>query len=201
MIARPVLEPNDVDWRSILDQPAHRAAPRLIGWELAIGGVRARITETEAYHSVRDLACHASKGHTPRTATLFAPAGTLYVYLCYGMHWMLNLVCDREGMPSAVLIRGVEIIEGHALVHQRRGRSDAAAANGPGKVCAALGLDRAHHGQHLDTLALRLLPPTRPRRKLHRGPRVGVDYAGPVWAAKRWRWWENGFPAVRNGKR
>ena len=185
-----------MDWHDLLALPAHRAAPRLIGWELAIGGVRACITETEAYHSTRDLACHAAKGRTARSETLFAASGTLYVYLCYGIHWMLNLVCDREGMPSAVLIRGIEVIEGQALVRQRRGRSDARATNGPGKVCAALGLDRSHHGLHLNADVLRLLPPTQLRRRLRRGPRVGVAYAGPDWASKPWRWWEDGFPVV-----
>jgi DNA-3-methyladenine glycosylase len=187
-----------VDWRELLALPAHRAAPRLIGWELAVPGVRARITEAEAYHGVGDLACHAAKGRTARTETLFAPSGALYVYLCYGMHWMLNLVCAEAGVPSAVLVRGVEITAGHELVRQRRGRSDLRAANGPGKVCQALGLDRAHHGLRLgaDGCGLQLLPPTRPRAALRRGPRVGVDYAGPVWSAKAWRWWEAGFPVV-----
>ena len=185
-----------MDWHELLAQPAHRAAPRLIGWELVFGGVRARITETEAYHSARDLACHAAKGRTARSETLFASSGTLYVYLCYGIHWMLNLVCDREGMPSAVLIRGIEVIEGQAVVRRRRGRSDALTTNGPGKVCVALGLDRSYHGLHLNAGVLRLLPPTRPRRRLRRGPRVGVAYAGPDWALKPWRWWEDGFPVV-----
>lgn len=185
-----------MDWREQLAQPAHRVAPRLIGWELSIGGVRARITETEAYHSACDLACHAAKGRTARTETLFAPSGTLYVYLCYGIHWMLNLVCDREGVPSAVLIRGVEILDGQALVRRRRGRSDLRAANGPGKVCAALGIGRDLHATMLDAGRLQLSPPTRPAGRRRRGPRIGVAYAGPLWAAKPWRWWEDGFPVV-----
>ena len=76
-IAKRVPELSDVDWHELLALPAHRAAPRLIGWELVVGGVRARITETEAYHSARDLACHAAKGRTARSETLFASSGTL----------------------------------------------------------------------------------------------------------------------------
>ena len=187
-----------MEWRDVLMAPAHRAAPRLIGWELVHGAVRARITETEAYHSLADRACHAAKGRTARTETLFAPAGALYVYLCYGMHWMLNLICDEPDVPSAVQIRGVEILAGHDVVARRRSRSDLRAANGPGKVCQALGLDRQHHGLQLGSAqcALLLLPPSQPRRRLHRSPRVGVDYAGPAWSAKRWRWWETGFPVI-----
>lgn len=172
-----------------------------------MGGVRARITETEAYHTHKDLACHASKGRTQRTETLFAPAGTLYVYLCYGMHWMLNLVCGDEGVPSAVLIRSVQIIDGAAVVRERRttgiknidGPLPRNIANGPGKVCQALALGRAHHGRSLFVAGcpLSLHPPTNPVRNKRQGPRIGVAYAGPVWAAKPWRWWERGFPVVK----
>lgn len=171
----------------LLALPAPRAAPRLLGWRLAIGGVEARICEVEAYHSTADLGCHASKGRTPRTEVLFAEAGRLYIYLCYGMHWMLNLVCHEEGVPSAVLIRGV-LIDG---LDPRR-------SNGPGKVAAVLGLDRRQHGCSLAEPAcpLALLPPLAAPRRRRRGPRVGIAYAGPVWAAKPWRWWEDGFPAV-----
>jgi DNA-3-methyladenine glycosylase len=174
-----------VSREELLARPAPEAAPVLIGWRLAIGGVTARIMETEAYHGEEDRACHASRGRTPRTLGLYAPHGTLYVYLCYGMHWMLNLVCDREGQPSAVLIRGVEI----AGVDRRR-------TNGPGKVAKQLGLERAHHGQHLADGALRLLPPDAPAPRLRNGARVGVDYAGPYWSRRRWRWWADGFPVA-----
>jgi DNA-3-methyladenine glycosylase len=172
---------------TLLEHSSVQAAPRLLGWRLKAHGVSGVIAEVEAYHSERDRACHASKGRTPRTDLLYARSGTLYVYLCYGMHWMLNLVCDREGVPSAVLIRGL-MIDG---LDPRHG-------NGPGKVARLLGLDRRHHGLHLDDTAcpLRLLPPTMPPPVRRRGPRVGVAYAGPVWAAKPWRWWIAGFPAA-----
>ena len=173
-------------WTELLAQPAHRVAPRLIGWRLVISGITAHIMETEAYHSEQDLACHASRGRTPRSSGLYAPHGTLYVYLCYGMHWMLNLVCDREGVPSAVLIRGV-VITG---IDPRR-------SNGPGKVAKQLGLEREHHGQRLDHGPLSLLPPDAAPPRLRNGPRVGVDYAGPFWSRRRWRWWADGFPVAR----
>ena len=78
-----------MDAKHILAQPATRAAKQLLGWRLVMGSHQARITETEAYHTSKDLACHASKGRTPRTEGLYASSGSLYVYLCYGMHWML----------------------------------------------------------------------------------------------------------------
>ncbi|HEX3133990.1 MAG TPA: DNA-3-methyladenine glycosylase, partial [Planctomycetota bacterium] len=124
---------------------------------------------------------------TARTEGLFAEPGTLYVYLCYGMHWMLNLVCDRIDVPSAVLIRSVAIPG-----------VDPRASNGPGKVAKLLGLHRVHHGQPLAKSGLRLLPPLEPVKRRRRGPRVGVAYAGPGWADKPWRWWEDGFPVVAN---
>lgn len=172
----------------ILSGTAVAAAPALIGWRLVHGGVTATIAETEAYQGTADRGCHASRGRTPRTEVLFARHGTIYVYLCYGMHWMLNLVCDAVDVPAAVLIRGV-VVDG---VDVRR-------SNGPGKVTAVLGVGRALHGQHLDGAALGLLPPIGSPGRLRRGPRVGIAYAGPEWAAKPWRWWATGFPAVQAG--
>lgn len=142
------------------------------------------ICETEAYQGRADRACHASKGRTPRTDVLFREPGTVYVYLCYGMHWLLNLVCDAVDEPAAVLVRGVEI----AGVDPRR-------SNGPGKVTKLLGIDGKLNGTRLGE-GLDLLPPLAEPGRLHRGPRVGVDYAGRRWAGKRWRWWRAGFPAV-----
>lgn len=176
------------DLARILSGSAVHAAPRLIGWRLACGDLRGVIAETEAYQSERDLGCHASKGRTPRTETLYARHGTLYVYLCYGMHWMLNLVCDDVDEPAAVLIRGI-VVDG---VDPRR-------TNGPGKVTRELGIDRRQHGLALGTAGcpIRVLPPTIRVPRRCRGTRVGIAYAGQVWAGKRWRWWAEGFPAVK----
>jgi DNA-3-methyladenine glycosylase len=176
------------DLAHILAGSAVAAAPRLIGWRLVHGDTCAVICETEAYQGVADRGCHASRGRTARTEVLFARSGTIYVYLCYGMHWMLNLVCDDVDVPAAVLIRGT-LIDG---VDPRR-------TNGPGKVTQALGIDRRQHGLHLGAgdCPLRLLPPDGPAPRLRWGTRVGIAYAGPLWAGKRWRWWSAGFPAAK----
>ncbi len=197
---------------ALLSSPAPQAAPLLIGWRLHAHGVVARITETEAYQGEADLACHAARGRTRRTAALYGAAGTLYVYRCYGMHWMLNLVCDRAEVPAAVLIRSVSVISGLDLARARRGsaagrarqgavraRADLTLANGPGKVCQALGLDGSSHGLHLDDPrgGISLSPPRGAPPLLDCGPRIGVSYAGAYWSRRRWRWWERGFPVAR----
>src|SRR5688572_8352248 len=112
-------------------------ARTLLGQWLCVRGAdgvtrRARITETEAYHGPEDRACHASKGRTARTEVMFGPAGRWYVYLCYGVHEMLNLVTGPEDWPAAVLIRGVEGI------------------TGPGRVTKALGIGRGLNGTRAD---------------------------------------------------
>ncbi len=117
-------------------------------------GVRVRgvITETEAYLGEHDPACHAAVGRTARTAGLYGPPGTAYVYFIYGMYWCVNAVTRAEGLPSAVLIRGVRPLDGLAAMRRRRPRvrSDAELANGPGKLCLAFGIDGpAHHGADL----------------------------------------------------
>lgn len=155
------------------DRPADRVARELLGAWLVVPGADGRPTrhvvfETEAYLGAHDLACHGSKGMTKRNATMFGPAGRWYVYLCYGMHWMLNIVTGGEGVPAAVLIRGV----GEHV--------------GPGRVTKALGIDRLYDGR----------PATRrgglwfevsgiqvPPRRVARTPRIGVGYAGN-WAEK-----------------
>ncbi len=134
--------------------------------------VRRRIVEVEAYNGPEDLACHASRGHTPRTSVLFGPPGHWYVYLCYGIHEMLNLVTGPEGYPAALLIRGVE-----GLI-------------GPGRLTRALGIDRRHNRQPAvpDTgLWLEEDGFVPPENEVQATPRIGVDYAGPEWAAKPWR--------------
>jgi DNA-3-methyladenine glycosylase len=130
------------------------------------------ICEVEAYHGESDRACHASKGRTKRTDVLYRSGGVWYVYLCYGVHEMLNLVTGPEGHPAAVLIRGV------------------AGVTGPGRLTRAFGIDRALNGLpaepgsglHLEDQGCRVPP-----RLVTAGPRVGVAYAGPVWSAKPWR--------------
>lgn len=188
-----------------LTLPAPVLAPLLLGCRLRHGPVEAVICETEAYQGIDDLACHAARGRTSRTAVMFLPAGHLYVYRCYGIHFMLNLVCAAAEVPAAVLIRGVRIVRGmeHALT--RRGtaaRPDDRLANGPGKVCQALDIDGGLNGCRLGRrgCGLRLLPGQEPEPLIACGPRVGVAYAGAVWAAKPWRFWCPDFPVVAGGK-
>ena len=157
---------------TILDKPAPEAARELIGKvlvrQMPDGGIlRARITETEAYFGESDTACHACHGRTKRTEVLYHPAGTIYVYLCYGIHWMLNLVTGRLDDPQAVLIRGVEGV------------------SGPGRVTKFLAIDKSLNDCMLgDELSLEddgFCPET------EASPRIGIGYASPEDQARLWR--------------
>lgn len=145
-----------------------------------------RIVETEAYVGPHDLACHASRGITPRTKVLYGPPGHAYVYFVYGMHFLLNVVTEREGHGSAVLFRGLEPVEGFA----RGARTD-----GPARLTRVLGIDKELNRWDL-TLVERLWIVSGPRvERIARGPRIGVDYAG-AWAQAPLRFWEEGNPWV-----
>jgi len=109
------------------------------------------IVETEAYLGEHDLACHAAAGRTARTEALYGPPGTSYVYFIYGMYWCFNAVTRAENLPSAVLVRAIEPLDGIALMHKRRPRvrSDIDLTNGPGKLCTALGITGSMSGRPL----------------------------------------------------
>lgn len=140
-----------------------RVARELLGatLECTLRGTRCRgrIVETEAYTGEDDLACHAAAGRTVRTEILYGPPGRAYVYFIYGMHWCVNAVTRRAGLPSAVLIRALEPEEGiEAMRRRRRGRPDRELTNGPGKLCEALGITGPrHNGVSLQSSALRIL--------------------------------------------
>lgn len=153
------------------------------------GGI---IVETEAYLGPDDQASHASRGRTRRTETMFGPPGFAYIYLIYGMYNCLNVVTEPEGYPAAVLIRALEPCIGQDLMRRRRPRTrrEEELANGPGKLCQALGVERGMNGWNLRTSALRLAP-GRTAGEIGAGPRIGVDYAGP-WQEKPWRFYELG---------
>ena len=130
------------------------------------------ITEVEAYDGERDLACHARVGRTGRTEVMYAAGGVWYVYLCYGVHEMLNLVVGPRDWPAAVLIRGVDGV------------------SGPGRLTKRLGIGRALNrtaAAPASGLWLEDRGVVVPRRLVRATPRIGVDYAGPVWAKKPWR--------------
>lgn len=144
------------------------------------GGI---ISETEAYCGVTDHASHAFGGRrTKRNEMMYARGGVAYVYLCYGMHSMLNFVSNKEGIPDAVLIRGIMPTHGEELMLRRTGKRQCSPAitDGPGKVCKALGINTKLNGTPLnsDILWLEDRGLTIPSDKIHCGPRIGVDYAG-----------------------
>ncbi|MDD2304101.1 MAG: DNA-3-methyladenine glycosylase [Prolixibacteraceae bacterium] len=131
---------------------------------------RYRITEVEAYRGAEDLACHASKGRTPRTEVMFQEGGTVYVYLIYGMYWLLNLVTGAESDASAVLIRGIE------------------GCSGPGRVGRKLQLDKSFYGENLFNSSRIWVEDADPVSEIKTSKRIGIGYAGE-WAAKLWRFY------------
>ena len=156
-------------------------AEGLLGWSLVstIGGVTTAVTvtETEAYAGASDPASHAFRGRTARNSSMFGPAGTIYVYRSHGIHWCMNVVVGETGLPHAVLIRGGEPTAGiDAMVGRRRRESDL--ANGPGKLCQALGVTGEHDGLDLHRAPIRLLPgPGLEGRKTRRTTRIGISKA------------------------
>ena len=161
--------------QSFYDRPSLDVARALLGCVLVRDEVQLRIVETEAYLA-NDSACHAARGRTPRNAPMWGPAGRTYVYLCYGIHHLLNLVTEAEGTPGCVLIRGCTVLAGVEQVRtRRRGRLD---LDGPGKVGQALGLDTSWTDRPLDG-ALRVIAGPPPVR-IEATPRIGIAYAQPA---------------------
>ena len=130
-----------------------------------------RIIETEAYRGTEDLACHASKGLTPRTEVMFQEGGTVYVYLIYGMYWLLNLVTGNEGDPSAVLIRGIE------------------GCSGPGRVGRKLQLDKSFYGENLFSSSRIWVEDAEIVTEIKTSKRIGIGYSGEEWENKLWRFY------------
>lgn len=165
--------------RTDFERPTLRVARALLGTFVVVRAGAAMITEVEAYKGPRDLACHARLGRrTRRTEPLYGPGGTVYVYLVYGLHWLLNFSTAGREKPEAVLVRAV-LLEDEPLV-------------GPGRVTRRLAIDGRFDGRDATTSrAIRVedrgvrVPP----RFVRRGPRIGVDYAGAYWAARPWRLW------------
>ncbi|HJV90052.1 MAG TPA: DNA-3-methyladenine glycosylase [Holophagaceae bacterium] len=184
--------------RRMLAGPVEAAARGLLGCELVHGDVVLRIVEVEAYGGPEDSASHARHGRTPRNTPMWGPPGRAYLYFCYGMHWMLNVVTGPEDEASAVLIRGAEVIAGLREVLSRRKAAKATAqlCAGPGKVAQALGLDRAFDGHDLlSPGGLQLRSGPKPPGILA-GPRVGIDFASEADRLRPWRFTLAGHPAV-----
>jgi DNA-3-methyladenine glycosylase len=168
---------------AFFDRDTKQVARDLLGCVIHRGEVGVRILETEAYFP-GDSANHAYRGKTTRNAPMWGPPGHLYVYLCYGIHTLVNLVTEAEGRPAAVLIRAAEVVTGHDTVRSRRGgRLDLI---GPGKVGQALGLDLGWSGRPLGQ-GLRVVRGTAPP-EVRTAPRVGIDAADPADVAACWRY-------------
>jgi DNA-3-methyladenine glycosylase len=156
----------------------------LLVHETPQGRLVGRIVETEAYRGPRDPASHAFR-RTPRSAIMFGRPGTAYVYFTYGMHYCLNVTTEPEGRPGAVLLRALEIAEGGR-------RQTPAAASGPARLTTFMRVGPRHNGADLTAPPLFIARGRRPRRRIVRGPRVGVAAA----AGRRWRFGLAGHPSL-----
>lgn len=156
---------------SFFQQDVLEVAPALLGKKLIRtfddGFLKSYyITETEAYRGPEDLACHASKGRTPRTEVMFHDGGKVYVYLIYGMYWMLNFVTGKKDEPQAVLIRGITDFDG------------------PGKLGRELKLDKTFYGNDIWSSSRLYVEEGLSEVQYSTSPRIGIDYAGEVWKNK-----------------
>lgn len=174
--------------QSFYARDALEVARELLGQHIHAGEVVLRITEVEAYRHPNDTANHCRMGRTTRNAPMWGPPGHAYVYLCYGMHHMLNLVTGDEGEGAAVLIRACEPVAGHALVAERRGgQTTPISLAGPGKVGAALALGRSHSGHCLFRRGALEVREGRAPSAVLVGPRIGIDYASAQDRRAPWR--------------
>jgi DNA-3-methyladenine glycosylase len=156
------------------------------------------IVETEAYIGEADKACHASRGRTPRTEVMYGPPGHAYVYFIYGMHHCFNVVTEEEGFPAAVLIRALEPVEGLEWMRRHRpGRSDDQLTNGPGKLCAALAIDRTLNGVDLCTSQVFFVEEGRTvaGEEIATSPRIGIR-SDEVARSRPWRFYIEGNRCV-----
>ena len=150
-------------------RPCLEVAKDLVGKVIVCGDKRLRITETEAYCGENDTACHAHKGRTKRTEIMYRQAGTLYIYLCYGMHWLMNIVTGEENQPEAVLIRAC------------------AEAPGPGRLTKALGIDGSFNGQSICDHPAICLEDDGFICQVTTDKRVGIGYASQEDQDRPWR--------------
>ena len=183
--------------RSFYTRPTRQLAQALLGCRLVrrwqgerLAGI---IVETEAYIGEHDLACHAHVGRTARNAVMYGPPGYAYVYFTYGMHWMLNVVSERQDFPAAVLIRALEPVEGLEVMQAaRKVANPIELCRGPAKLTQALRIDRAMNGVNLCSqrgdLWIEAGKPL-PARLIGHGPRIGLGNTPEPWKSKPWRYW------------
>lgn len=160
--------------KNFFDSDVLDVAPKLVGKILVRKfdngeSISARITEVEAYRGEEDLACHASKGKTKRTEVMYMEAGTIYIYLVYGMYYMLNIVCAEVDNPQAILIRAVE------------------GYDGPGKLSKFFKIDKSFNKENIFRNNYLSIIDDGYVPEIICKPRVGIDYAGDIWKNKPWR--------------
>jgi DNA-3-methyladenine glycosylase len=167
-----------------LARSPHEVAPELIGAELYVDGVGGMIVEVEAYDH-EDPASHGyGNRRTQRNASMFLPGGVAYVYRSYGIHWCLNIVCGEEGIADAVLLRALQPTEGLEEMRVRRGVTDPRLlCSGPGRLCQALAVTRAHDGLSVEQPPFELRERRRPVDVVS-GTRIGITKA----ADRPWRY-------------
>ena len=192
--------------RAFYARPTLRVARDLIGMVLVHrtkeGTAAGMIVETEAYIGEDDPACHAAPGPTPRNAPLYGPPGMAYVYLNYGMHYLVNVVTEAVDRPAAVLVRALEPLEGIDLMERRRIRNAGQPAvpdlcRGPGNLTKALGVTLAENLLDLTRGALRIEDRGFRPRPIARGPRIGIR----VGVDRPWRRWVRGHASVSGPRR
>ena len=186
--------------RSFYDRSPLLVAPGLLGKVLiATEGRRARITEVEAYGGTPDPASHAFRGRTARNAVMWGPAGHLYVYFSYGVHWCANTTCGAHDIVGAVLLRAAEPIDGLDAMRRDRWRDqrrqvDRDLCRGPGRLCQAFGINRDVNGVDLvdSEGGIRIVDDGAPPPEIARTPRIGISVA----ADRLWRFAVAGSPWV-----
>jgi DNA-3-methyladenine glycosylase len=168
--------------RDFYSRSVHDVARDLVGCTVRHAGAAGRIVETESYH-MAEPACHAYAGVTSRTRTLFGPPAHAYVYFSYGVHSLLNAVCEEEGVGAAVLIRALEPVDGLELMRARRGLERVEElCSGPGKLTQALGVDLAHNGSSLvdGPIEVHARDPRAAAPRIVMGERIGITKAADL---------------------
>jgi len=167
---------------NFFNRPTPLVARELLGVILWVNGRGGVITETEVYRGEEDNACHAHFGRTRRNETLYAAPGTLYIYLCYGMHWMLNIVTEKEGFPAAVLVRSIISYDPHFP------KSHFSPLIGPGRVTKYFGIDGSFNKTSIAAPNIDLAKYVLPDAKdVNVGPRIGIGFAKEPWRSQPWR--------------